>query len=114
MLLCSTHKVGPWSERHQNGSDFAALCAVTWENSRMLGTHSWGFCLQMKKPHPVNFLKVDCVLQWCVFSMVKAVQLDLKDTCGKSSLSCQNYCQVKSEESSLENSLVENIADGKS
>lgn len=46
--------------------------------------------------------------------MVKAVQLNLRDTWGKSSLSCPNDCQVKSEESSLENSLVENIADGKS
>lgn len=53
-------------------------------------------------------------LQWCVFSAVKAVQLNLRDTCWKSSLLCPNDCQVKSEESSLENSLVENIADGKS
>lgn len=46
--------------------------------------------------------------------MVKAVQLNLRETCGKSSLSCPNDCQVKSEERSLENSLVEKTADGKS
>lgn len=59
MLRCFTHKAGPWSEKYQNGSDFASLCAVTWENGWTVGTQSWGFCLQIKKTPPCRLLKVD-------------------------------------------------------
>lgn len=55
MLLCFTHKVGPRSKKHQDGSDFAARVAITWENTGMVGKQSWGFCLQFKKSHTVDF-----------------------------------------------------------
>lgn len=110
-----TPEVGPQSEKHEDGSEFASLCAITWGNSGMVGTQSWGFCHQVKKPH--RLLKVDhgcCYCSDVFFLWSRQCNWTWDTPVGKAAFPVQMIVKWNLRRTLWQILLVDNIADGKS